>query len=421
MPGQTISMLKKSSFLALLLLAATEAASAQSQLRIFNPQPNSNDRFGDAVAADGAWLMVGAPNESSGGVDAGAVYVYELDNGNYVQRARLIASDGASGDSFGNAIDIDGDVAVIGAWQDNLAAGSGAGSAYVFERIAGVWTQRVKLMAPDAATADAFGFAVGVSGDAILIGASLDDITGVGQNAGSAHLFRRNGGTWLHSAQLLASDGNAFNRFGAALAISGTNVLVGAQAADQGAGATYAYNISNGSATFQSRFVTNDRGATDAFGSAIALDGDTALIGAPQHSGTIGTLAGAAYIFTRSGGNWLQQLKLVEPATLAGDKFGFSLALSNNVAVVGAPSASAGCQGCGAASVYQRFGANWSRVSRLLAADAAQFDNLGTAVAATTEGAVLGAPNANDPGGSADAGSVVRFVLPLSSFRDGFE
>ncbi len=406
-------------------LIAPVNALAQSQLRIVNPEPGVSDRFGSAMASDGAWLLVGVPGDTTSvATAAGAVYAYELVDASYVQRTKLIASDGASGDSFGAAIDISGDTAIIGAWKDNLAAGSGAGSAYVFDRVGSNWLQRVKLQAPDAATADGFGIAAAISGGTIIIGAFNDDVNGVGASAGSAHVYRLNAGNWIHSAQLFASDGNQFARFGGSVAISGEHLLIGARNADADAGAVYAFIQSAGTVNFQSKLLASDSGLTDGFGYAIALDGNTALIGAPNHS-VSGIATGAAYIFTRGAAGWAQQSKLVEPAAQASDQFGYTVALIGTEAVIGMPFSGTGvgsCLDCGSASFYQRFGANWTRISRLLAINQENSENLGVAVALTQDGAIVGAPTANDVGaGVNDAGNVVQFVLSLSQFRDGFE
>jgi hypothetical protein len=392
------------------------AAAAQTVARIPNPQPSTNARFGDAISTDGAWLMVGAPGEANGG----AVYVYALQNGAYVQRSRLVASDGASNDSFGAALDISGSTAVIGAWKDSHAAGSGAGSAYVFEIVGGTWTERAKLLAPDAATADAFGISVGVANDDILVGAFQDDINGVGQNAGSAHLFRRSAGNWAHAAKLVANDGNQFDAFGFSVAISGDNLLVGARDVDAGAGAVYAYRQNGADVNFLNKFVSNDRVTSDSFGFALALDGDTALIGAPKHTGSVGTLAGAAYVFTRTGTGWAQLAKWVAPGTQARDQLGYAVALSGNLAVLGAPQITLAGSSSGVLHVYQRFGARWSPHAQLMVADAAPFDSLGAAVAVIADTALAGAPAFNEPSAT-DSGSVVQFTLSLPQFRDGFE
>jgi hypothetical protein len=406
-------------------LIAPVNALAQSQIRIVNPEPGVNDRLGSAMASDGEWLLVGVPGDTTSvATAAGAVYAYELVDGRYVQRAKLIANDGANGDSFGAAIDISGDTAIIGAWKDNLAAGSGAGSAYVFGRVGSTWVQRTKLQAPDAATGDGFGVAASISGDAFIIGAFNDDVNGVGASAGSAHVYRLNAGNWIHSAQLFASDGNQFARFGASVAISADHLLIGARNADADAGAVYAFIQSASTVNFQAKLFASDSGLTDGFGYSISLDGNTALIGAPNHS-VNGVATGAAYIFTRGDAGWAQQSKLVEPAARASDQFGYAVALSGTEAAIGMPFSGTGigsCLDCGSASFYQRFGANWTRVSRLLASNQENSENLGAAVALTQDGAVVGAPNANGvDAGLNDAGNFVQFVLPLSQFRDGFE
>jgi len=115
--------------------------------------------------------------------------------------AKLLASDAAAGDRFGISVAVSGDTAVIGAYNDDHAGGTNAGSAYVFVRSGGVWTQQAKLTASDAAEYDHFGISVSVSGDTAVIGADYDDHAG-GTNAGSAYVFVRSGGVWTEQAKL---------------------------------------------------------------------------------------------------------------------------------------------------------------------------------------------------------------------------
>ncbi len=410
----------RTSITAALLCAASGAVQA-SETRIANPQPGVGERFGAIVASSGDWLLVGAPSDSVNGVATGSVFVYALQNGAYQQVTRLTANDGAALDRFGSAISVDASIAVIGARDDDLAAGSGAGSAYVFELLGGTWTQTAKLVHPNAATADAFGSAVAVIGSSIVIGAPGDTVTGVGQSAGSAHVFSRTGtGSYSYLAQLLAADGDQFNRFGHAIALSSAHLLVGASEAE----AVYAFERSNAVPTFISRLSANDSTGADNFGAALALHGNTAIIGAPLHRSAGLLSAGAAYIYAFVPvAGWQQQAKLSESVSVAGNQFGYSVALQGDVAAVGAHLAANGNltqAGRVTVSAKNNLGL-WSLRRQLSARDAAEFDELGSTVTISNEGAVIvGAPRSNVTGLD-DAGSVVRFVDGAVSFQSGFE
>ena len=137
---------------------------------------------------------------------------------------KLLASDGAAGNQFGNPVAVDGDTAVIGVSADDDNGGD-SGSAYVFTRDAGVWTEQQKLAASDGAAGDLFGVSVAVDGDTAVIGAFFDDDNGI--NSGSAYVFTRSGTAWTQQAKLTASDGAAGDRFGDSIGISENTMVVG--------------------------------------------------------------------------------------------------------------------------------------------------------------------------------------------------
>jgi hypothetical protein len=396
---------------------------AQTSQRLGNPEPGVNDRFGSAVASDGRWLLVGAPlDDSAAGADAGAVFVFERVNGQYLAHSRLNASDGAAGDRFGSAVVVVGGSAIIGAENDNLTAGSGAGSAYVFSLTGSDWTQTGKLSAPDAATGDAFGSALALDGEVLLVGALSDDLTSL-PDAGSAYLFLRSGNTWRFASKLVAPDATPSDRFGAAVAVAGDHLLVGARNADNDAGVVYAFRRDGLQAAFRQRLAAADRGPADRFGIALAIEGELLLVGADQHAGTLGNNAGAAYLYQHLAGSWQPLHKLQAPGLTADSRSGRTVALRGGVALLGAPTARVGeCCDQGAIDLFLRSGSRWRFERRLQAADGAPFDTLGSALAFAGDDAMAGAPTANDRGGGQlDAGSVLHLVATWPQFRDGFE
>lgn len=386
------------------------------------PVPN---RFGQAIAAHGSLLLAGAPGEDVPGVaDAGVAYLFELVGDTYVQRTRLFAPNAASGDAFGSAIALSENIAVVGAKDVDLPSGSGVGSAYVFERNGFDWILTAQLFAPDPATADNFGNAVAVSGNAIVVGALSDDINGIGVNVGSAHLFQRIGGNWQHTARLLANDPSINARFGRAVAISFDQLMIGSSDVDGGAGAVYVYTFDSTSVQFHARLIADDRAANDEFGAAIAIDGNTATVGASKDDAVSAQDAGAAYVFNRVGSQWTQQAKLVSISPQPGERLGYSVAVLGGFALAGSPySRRASCCEHGSASLFLGSASGeWRHLRRLTAVDAAPFDLGGYSVALTESGPLAGAPDSNDSVSNADAtGSVIRHERGLSLFCDGFE
>ena len=142
---------------------------------------------------------------------------------------KLIAGDGEGGDSFGQSVSIDGNFAVVGAYQDNDRGGQ-AGAAYIFKRTGGIWTEVYKLTASDGDERDRFGASVAISGDYIVIGAIQDENAIIGPGAGSAYVFERNGGVWNEVAKLIASDAAPGASFGGTVAIDGNYIIIGSHA-----------------------------------------------------------------------------------------------------------------------------------------------------------------------------------------------
>ncbi|TLM72285.1 MAG: tandem-95 repeat protein, partial [Actinobacteria bacterium] len=359
----------------------------------------ATDTSGNASAAATVTVTVTPVNDAPVAVD---------DPGPLAAAQKALASDGAADDVFGAAASIDGDTAVIGAYNDD-DFGSNSGSAYVFVKIGGVWSQQVKLTAADGTTTDYFGASVAVDGDTAVIGASGDDDKG--SNSGSVYVFTRSGTTWSQQAKIIAADGAASDGFGASLSLSGDTVVIGASGDDdKGADSGSAYVFTRVGTTWsqQQKLTASDGGAGDAFGSGaptgVTVSGDTAVIGAWRDDDRA-TDAGAAYVFVRSGAVWSEQAKLTAPDGAASDWLGYTVALSGDTAVIGA---SADDSWAGAAYVFTRSGTTWSQQAKLSAGDAAPGDRFGWPVAVAGDTAVIGTYADDDKG--ADSGSAYVFT-----------
>ena len=329
----------------------------------------------------------------------------------FVHEAQLLAADGAADDFFGFAVSVSGDTAVIGAHLDDTAAGTNAGSVYVFVRTGTAWSLQQKLLASDAAAGDNFGWSVALAGDRVVIGAVSDDTAG-GANAGSAYVFVRSGTAWTEQQKLVAADGAADDAFGFSVAISGDTLAVGADSDDMAAGinvgSAYVYVLSGGTWTPQQKLVAPDGVAGDVFGYAVSLSGDSAAVGALQADTPAGVDAGAAYVFVRSGTVWSQQQKLLAADGAAADQLGSSVSISGDTAVAGARFDDAPQQNSGSAYVFVRSGTVWTQQQKLVASDAAEIDLFGWSAALSGDTLVLGAPGDDTTGGD-DAGSAYVF------------
>ena len=309
-----------------------------------------------------------------------------------VTETKLTASDGAADDHFGLSVSLSGDTAVVGAWND------GAGSAYVFVRSKTTWTEQAKLTASDGAAFDRFGRAVAIDGDTAVVGASWD---------GSAYVFVRSGATWAEQAKLVASDA-AGDHFGNSVSLSGDTAVVGAPHDDDAgseSGSAYVFVRSGTTWTEEAKLTASDAAAGDWFGFSVSLSGDTAVVGAWRDDDAR-TDSGSAYVFVRSGRGWAEKAKLVASDPAFGDSFGTSVSLSGDTAVVGAPHDG----GAGSAYVFVRSGTAWAEKAKLVASDGATGDSFGWSVSLSGDTAVVGAPHDGDAG--FESGSA--YVFPVS-------
>ncbi len=311
----------------------------------------SFDQFGGIVSIDGNTLVVGAVGEDGSGTgvnpssneavtSAGAAYVFVRSGTTWTQQAYLKASNTGMTDRFGIAVAVSGDTIAVAA-RDEDGSGTGinpasndlavdSGAAYVFVRSGTTWTPQATLKASNTSAGDSFGQSLALSGDTLVVGATLEDGSGTGVNpasneaavdAGAAYVFVRNGSAWTQQALLKASNTGGNDQFGRSVAVSGDTVIVGANLEDGGgtgvnpasdeaaadAGAAYVF-VRSGTAWSQQAYLkASNTGAGDRFGSSVAADGGTLFIGATGEDGSgsgVGpasnedaTDAGAAYAF----------------------------------------------------------------------------------------------------------------------------
>ena len=290
------------------------------------------DDFGASVALSpgGSTALVGAPGRNS---YAGAVYVFTLHRGTWLQTGELTASHAAAHDQFGVSVAVSagGSTALVGAPGSNLLAGAG----YVFTLRGGTWSQTGELTASDAAAYDFFGDSVGLSagGSTALIGAP-----GHNKNARAAYVFTLRDGSWSQAGELTGSGAAADDSFGWSVALSagGSTALVGAFEHDKDAGAGYVFTLRDGAWSETGELTASGTASDNQFGTSVALSaaGGTALVGAVGHNKN----AGAGYVFTLRGGTWSQIGELTASGTASGNQFGTSVALSagGSTALVGA-------------------------------------------------------------------------------------
>jgi hypothetical protein len=290
------------------------------------------DLFGCSVAADGNRAVIGAYLDDSPLLDQGAADVYRRDDITWLAQQSLTASDASTDDGFGRSVSISGDVVLVGAYHGDF----GRGSAYVYRWDGSSWVEEQKLLASDGAIGDLFGSSVSVSGDVALIGAYNDDSA-----RGAAYVFRWDGAVWLEEQKLLAGNASAGDGFGSSVSVSGDVALVGAYNDDSGRGAAYVYRWNGASWAEEKKLLAGDGASGDLFGASVSLAGDTAVVGAPRDDAPE-VDRGSAYVYRWNGVTWMQEQKLLASDGAAGDGFGFSVSVSGTVVLVGSYNDDAG-------------------------------------------------------------------------------
>lgn len=364
----------------------------------------AGDRFGDAVAVSGDTVVVGAVGDDNA---RGAAYVFVRSGAGYSLQQKLVAADGAAGDEFGDAVAISGDTIVIGADRDDNLRGS----AYVFARSGGAWSQQQKLAGDTTGFQNEFGVSVAIDGDTIVIGARGDDIGAVA-NQGSAYVFVRSGQSWVRQQKLIAGDGVAHDIFGDAVAISGDTIVVGARGDDIGAnsdqGSAYVFKRSEETWSLQQKLVADDGAADDRFGDKVAISGRTIVVGVSLSDIGLKTNQGSAYVFRLELGEetWYQSQKLVARDAEEDDRFGVSVAISGDTIAVGASNEN---RKQGSVYFFTRRPTVFHSGAKLTAADAAGGDLFGASVAISGNAFVAGAPSH-----SGNRGAVYALTAPAN-------
>lgn len=331
----------------------------------------------------------------------GAAYVFVRSGDVWTQQARLLASVGGGSVSFGRSVAIAGDTAVVCA-EDR--------SAYVFVRNGGAWTEQARLV-PSVGGYSEFGRSVAISGNTILVGAP-EDSTPAGYHAGSAYFFVNGGGVWTEQAHVFASDGAIWHQFGLSVAIDGDTAVVGARGVD----IAYVFTRSGDVWTEQARLIPSDDFGFQFFGASVAINGDTVVVGAADdNTPDGGGGAGSAYVFVRSGDVWTEQAHVFAADGAAYDRFGFSCSVSGDMAIVGAfQDDRAGVTGTGSAYVFVRSGSDWTQQAHLFAPDSTQYDQFGFKVGISGNTALVSAWQDDLPNGGG-VGSAYVFDLSCCS------
>ena len=424
----------------------------------------AKDEFGISVAIDENTVLVGAHQpdyveEEETVSRPGAAYVVTRDSnsGKWGQPVKLIASNGDPGDGFGISVAVDGNTAVVGAYLDDRdTAARDTGSTYVFARQLGVWSQTLNLAGPDPGQNDRLGYSVAVDDGTLLAGAPQDaGAPQAGYSPGFAYAMDISDAEWTDFVSTeLTDDGEVYfyrvlnltNDQEYAFRVRSVNAAANrpsnetvaatpklgrpvkptglvAEARDRVVELSWDLSEDSTISRYQVlqhpeqiRLTTSDGADGDKFGSAVAVDGGTAVVGAPQDDDN-GDNSGAAYVFTRDplSGEWSQPIKLTASDGDTSDEFGHSVAVHGDTIVVGAYKHDPDSKSdAGAAYVFTRPDGGWvatSTAAKLTADDGVNGDLFGYSVAVHENTVVVGA-YFHKVGGKAKAGATYVFTKP---------
>ncbi len=328
--------------------------------------PHSNNHFGENIAIFGDWAIIGVPNEDIilDGVkqyNVGAAYILKHDPVSKWKIAqKIIASDPDSNDQFGCSVDISPDYIVVGAQQEEKdSKGENAlftaGAVYIFKRNHdGIWVQLQKLVPLDRKHEDNFGCSVSISGSTLVVGSknARRNIDGFEVMLGAAYVFEKeNNENWLEVAKLFDSTNYEKDGFARSVGVSENYAIIGAlsHALDQHndhfikmAGAAYIFERINGEWINKQKLVASDRSISALFGSSVSISKNQVIVGAiidQLDSEGLNPLeyAGSAYLYMRNeNGYWDQKQKIVASDRSSGDQFGSSVSIDKNHFVIGA-------------------------------------------------------------------------------------
>ncbi len=378
------------------LLASPAHLVAQCEVQALEASPTlRNAYFGRDVAIAGDFAFVGQP-EAFGG----SVFVFEREGTGWLEDTELTAPDGLSGDQFGVSVAAFEDQLVVGAFEDDLPeldpfppGGNEAGSAYYFAREDGAWVYKQKLTASDGEEFANFGAHVAMSADWLVVGAFADDNSN-GDDAGAVYVFSMVDGKWVESAKLTASDGVTEQYFGAGVAVEGDAIVASAWLRD----AVYVFRYQDGE--WMEEQVLEPLVADAAFGFDVAISGEVIGVGCPA-SDAGAEHGGAVAVFTLDGGRWVEDQCLTASDASSSDEFGTAVAIDGQLLLIGARIGDAdSANDTGAAYLFYQDGDTWKEVAKLTASDAAFDAALGESAAIDGSYGVVGAPLAgfNRPG-----------------------
>lgn len=379
-----------------------------------NPDPAYQDKFGTAVAIADTRVAIGVPYDDTGAGDAGAAYLYDTTSGTpSTPAATIYHASPANGDSFGSSVGNSGSRVVVGAPLEDTSA-QNSGGVHVYNLATATPTTPVLSVAnPNPSISDKFGEAVAISGLRFVASAPLDDIGAT--DAGRAYVFNLASPTPSTPDLTLNNPSpEANDQFGNAIAFSGNRIVVGEQLDNTGAtdaGKVHVYDTTSGTPTLPIHTLTNPNPAEyDRFGAAVSISGTRVVVGAPSDDSAGPTDSGRVFVYDLSGSTpTVPVLTLAKPGAASRDRFGDAVAVSGTRIAVGAPGDDSGGADAGVVYVFDTAGSTPSQPVAIIPNPNSAAANQFFGSELSLSGSIL---TVGTPEESLDAGSV--FVFDVS-------
>ncbi|MCP4350252.1 MAG: hypothetical protein GY795_32655, partial [Desulfobacterales bacterium] len=379
-------------------LSGNISPAGPDELKLTPDDGGINDKFGYSVSISGNYAIAGA--QHANGL-CGSAYIFKRDETGWNQQTELIptGTDITNFNSlFGRSVCISGDYAVVSSHDNDN------GSAYIFMKEGASWIQQAKLTANDGSVGGFFGGSVSISGNYAVIGSPYDDDNG--DKSGSVYIFIKEGATWTQQAKLTPGT-DAGYQSGCSVSISGDYVIVGAIGDNENgyySGSAYIFKRDGTSWTQQAKLMPSDGHIQSRFGYSVSMSGDYAIVGTSKPNNRPG---GFAYIFKRDGTVWNEQTKLTADEDISDmDFFASSVSISGDYAVVGNYEDHNRGVESGLAYVFKRDGTDWNKKVKLASSDGAEYDSFGHSVSISGNYAIIGAYGDNDNGSSSGSAYV---------------
>lgn len=383
-----------------------------TEQKLAAPDGESLDKFGHAVAISGNFAIVGAYGDDDNGDASGSAYIFFHNGTTWEYKQKLTVAQGQGLEKFGFSVDISGNMAIVGAFGNN-GEGSPKGAAYIFSFDGSNWIQTQILVASDGLAWDSFGQAVSISGQSALVGAP--GRSSFGDSSGCAYLFTFNGTTWDQGVRLAANDAAGWDRFGQSVSLFEDVAVIGAPGDNdngKASGSAYIFSFDGSNWAQTEKLKAIDGSGWDKFGQSVDISQNSLVIGAPGVN-QINASTGAAYLFSFDGNSWLETQKIIAADGLNADFFGHSVAIYENLIAVGAYGADTVGISSGSAYIFSFDEASWKEESKVLAKDGIASDYFGQSVALSKDFLLVGAYGNNDQGktaGTAFTSSVAIYI-----------